>query len=322
MWRPLGTAGQIRTNYAYDPFGVPLVAGDVYNPYQFTGEAWDAEVGLLYLRARYYQPETGRFISKDPWEGNQRSPATLNPYAYVADNPVNLVDPTGQTRRPPYPVAFAPYPYDVSALELGWLWLTEKCPENMVFDERWALTQYLMHDRGVNEARVQFYQRLRAGTLEDGRDYYPYRYIPIDYFREAAEYLAGHDRVGFFLGSYGVLTRLNAYDGTVTFTVLDAKDWESGSRSPCYFAPDWIAPIVNPHLPESLRLERSTHNLEELIMGSQKLDFPSDIFLASVFRPRQVGDPGMFGTGIRSGGWIWLRFTWEEPVHAHQRRRQ
>jgi RHS repeat-associated protein len=60
------TTGQIETNYAYDPFGVPLVGGEVYNPYQFTGEAWDAEVELLYLRARYYQPEVGRSITKDP----------------------------------------------------------------------------------------------------------------------------------------------------------------------------------------------------------------------------------------------------------------
>jgi len=89
------TAGQIETNYAYDPFGVPLVGGDVYNPYQFTGEAWDAEVGLLYLRARYYQPEVGRFITKDPWPGDQDRAATLNRYIYVTNNPINYPDPGG-----------------------------------------------------------------------------------------------------------------------------------------------------------------------------------------------------------------------------------
>jgi RHS repeat-associated protein len=89
------TTGQIETNYAYEPFGVPLVGGDVYNPYQFTGEAWDAEVGLLYLRARYYQPEVGRFISKDPWAGDLWRPGTLNSYVYVLDSPVNRIDPSG-----------------------------------------------------------------------------------------------------------------------------------------------------------------------------------------------------------------------------------
>jgi RHS repeat-associated protein len=89
------TTGQIETNYAYDPFGVPLVGAEVYNPYQFTGEAWDAEVGLLYLRARYYQPEVGRFITKDPWAGSQRSPSTSNRYVYVMNDPVNMMDRSG-----------------------------------------------------------------------------------------------------------------------------------------------------------------------------------------------------------------------------------
>jgi len=89
------TTGQIETNYAYDPFGVPLVGGDVSNPYQYAGEAWDAEVELLYLRARYYQPEVGRFITKDPWAGDVWRPGTLNRYVYVTNSPVNLVDPRG-----------------------------------------------------------------------------------------------------------------------------------------------------------------------------------------------------------------------------------
>jgi RHS repeat-associated protein len=91
----LDTTGQIETNYAYDPFGVPLVEGEVYNPYQYTGEAWDTEVELLYLRARYYQPEVGRFITKDPWVGLTGRPGTLNPYPYVTSNPINRIDPGG-----------------------------------------------------------------------------------------------------------------------------------------------------------------------------------------------------------------------------------
>jgi RHS repeat-associated protein len=91
----LDSTGEVQTNYAYDPFGVPVVTGDASNPYRFTGEAWDAEVELLYLRARYYQPETGRFVTKDPWAGNLWQPGTLNRYVYVTNNPVNLLDPTG-----------------------------------------------------------------------------------------------------------------------------------------------------------------------------------------------------------------------------------
>jgi RHS repeat-associated protein len=87
--------GEIATNYAYDPFGMPLTAGGVYSPYRYTGEAWDAEVELLYLRARYYQPTTGRFVSRDAWMGDVWRPGTLNGFVYVTNNPVNYTDPSG-----------------------------------------------------------------------------------------------------------------------------------------------------------------------------------------------------------------------------------
>ena len=89
------STGEIQTNYAYDPFGVPVMGGDVSNPYQYTGEAWDGEVGLLYLRARYYQPEVGRFVTKDPWPGSQWNPSASNRYVYVMNDPVNMIDRSG-----------------------------------------------------------------------------------------------------------------------------------------------------------------------------------------------------------------------------------
>ncbi|MGB3906144.1 MAG: RHS repeat-associated core domain-containing protein [Anaerolineae bacterium] len=91
----LDNTGQIAETYAYDPFGVPLASDTVPNPYRFTGEAWDPEVELLYLRARYYQPATGRFITKDPWRGYWGERGELNAYLYSSGNPVNLVDPSG-----------------------------------------------------------------------------------------------------------------------------------------------------------------------------------------------------------------------------------
>lgn len=87
--QPARANGQIATTYAYDPFGVSLSAGTVPNPYRFTGEAWYAEVGLLYLRARYYRPATGRFITRDPWAGDVWQLGTLNACAYVRNNSVN-----------------------------------------------------------------------------------------------------------------------------------------------------------------------------------------------------------------------------------------
>ena len=81
----------------YDPFGNELtVHGSPVTPYGYTGEWMDSEIGLIDLRARYYDPIVGRFFNHDPWEGSYQNPATLNPYIYVLDNPIIHIDPTGQ----------------------------------------------------------------------------------------------------------------------------------------------------------------------------------------------------------------------------------
>jgi RHS repeat-associated protein len=66
----------------------------------FAGEQYDSRArqnstGLYYLRARYYDPAIGRFLSADPLAGAPAQPQTLNRYAYALNNPVNRVDPTG-----------------------------------------------------------------------------------------------------------------------------------------------------------------------------------------------------------------------------------
>jgi RHS repeat-associated protein/uncharacterized repeat protein (TIGR01451 family) len=119
----LDSTGEVDANYAYDPFGVPVVAGDATNPYRFTGEAWDEEVELLYLRARYYQPDTGRFITKDPWVGNVWQPSTLNRYVYASNNPVNYVDPAGLQDEGPLDQKIGEYINDL--IERSGLWLRD-----------------------------------------------------------------------------------------------------------------------------------------------------------------------------------------------------
>ncbi|HKQ36941.1 MAG TPA: RHS repeat-associated core domain-containing protein, partial [Verrucomicrobiae bacterium] len=59
------------------------------------GEQFDRHLGLYYLRARYMNPNTGRFWSMDAFEGNQTDPISLHKYVYATDNPVNIVDPSG-----------------------------------------------------------------------------------------------------------------------------------------------------------------------------------------------------------------------------------
>jgi len=61
----------------------------------FTGEEFDLDLGLYYLRARYHNPDTGRFWSQDSFEGFGNDPTSLHKYTYCGSNPVNASDPSG-----------------------------------------------------------------------------------------------------------------------------------------------------------------------------------------------------------------------------------
>jgi RHS repeat-associated protein len=81
--------GDVVASYGYDVFGaIRVQTGTSHNYWLFTGQQRDEESGFYYLRARYYDPSIGRFLSRDP------IPA-VNFYAYVGNNPVMLTDPYG-----------------------------------------------------------------------------------------------------------------------------------------------------------------------------------------------------------------------------------
>jgi len=90
-------SGQEMASYTYDAFGaVRYMTGSSANEFTFTGEQIDGQLGLLYLRARYYDPDIGRFTSRDWLPGVESIPQTLNRYPYVRNNPVNAIDPSGE----------------------------------------------------------------------------------------------------------------------------------------------------------------------------------------------------------------------------------
>jgi RHS repeat-associated protein len=62
----------------------------------YRGEQYDPDLGLYYLRARYYNPLTGRFMSRDPKGGVLADPASLHKYLYANGDPVDGWDPTGR----------------------------------------------------------------------------------------------------------------------------------------------------------------------------------------------------------------------------------
>jgi RHS repeat-associated protein len=89
-------AGAVANAFTYDAYG-NLIASNAppQTWFLYCGEQFDSDLGTYYLRARYYQPNTGRFWTMDSYDGNQEDPLSLHKYLYVADNPVNMVDPTG-----------------------------------------------------------------------------------------------------------------------------------------------------------------------------------------------------------------------------------
>jgi RHS repeat-associated protein len=82
--------GQVIQTIAYDPYGETALSEGATEPaYQYTGQEKDAETGLYYYGARYYDPELGRFIQGDSLLDG------LNRYAYGHNNPLKYTDPTG-----------------------------------------------------------------------------------------------------------------------------------------------------------------------------------------------------------------------------------
>jgi RHS repeat-associated protein len=79
----------------YEPYGEGLgSAGSGGTMYGYTGEQMDTS-GLVYLRARYYSPAQGRFMTRDIWDGDYNQPMSYNAWLYGYGNPINRIDPTG-----------------------------------------------------------------------------------------------------------------------------------------------------------------------------------------------------------------------------------
>ena len=86
-------AGNVLQTLDYDAFGNEQTSGPTRHRY--TGESFDSATGLYHLRARDYDPSTGRFISMDEHPGSRTIPLTLNKYLYGNADPVNHIDPSG-----------------------------------------------------------------------------------------------------------------------------------------------------------------------------------------------------------------------------------
>ena len=91
-------AGEVQNRYDYDIWGNPTLTIEVKaNAIRYAGEYIDTETGLYYLRARYYDPYVGRFISEDSYFGEDENPLSLNRYTYCHNDPIQFVDPSGHS---------------------------------------------------------------------------------------------------------------------------------------------------------------------------------------------------------------------------------
>ncbi|MDO8540341.1 MAG: LamG-like jellyroll fold domain-containing protein [Opitutaceae bacterium] len=88
--------GTTTDRYTYDAFGILVFrSGTTPNAYLYTGEQFDPDLGLYYLRARYLNPESGRLWSMDDYGGEGDDPMSLHKYVYANANPATYSDPSG-----------------------------------------------------------------------------------------------------------------------------------------------------------------------------------------------------------------------------------
>ena len=92
----LDESGNVTKTYEYDSFGNEVKPEKKdENPYRYCGEYYDKETEEVYLRARYYEPGVGRFITRDTYTGESDEPLSLHLYTYCENDGVNMVDPSG-----------------------------------------------------------------------------------------------------------------------------------------------------------------------------------------------------------------------------------
>lgn len=139
------SAGAITDDYEYDAFGNSFTKlGTTPNVYLYRAEQYDPDLGLYYLRARYYNPATGRFMSRDPENGRPLNPGSLHKYLYADGDPVNGLDRSGWADEE----------------EQGGIisWITKRAPPALA-----ALTE----GAAQAAATIQYYAGLAYLTLND-----------------------------------------------------------------------------------------------------------------------------------------------------------
>lgn len=145
-------------SYWYNDFGEAeesRAAGysSFVNEVQYTGGIHDSLTGLLYLNARFYDTQTGRFITRDTYRGEENDAGTWHLYLYCANNPVNYVDPSGHKRIKQYSSAKTFNYY--APLLLGGIIITIVIKWDVVGKKIVSLSSYVSNKRTRGAVKVK-----------------------------------------------------------------------------------------------------------------------------------------------------------------------
>ena len=90
-----GSTGKVEGKCSYSAYGTPTCEGTAATPLGYDGQYTSSDTGLIYMRAREYDPSTAQFLTRDPLVA-----LTGQPYSYAADSPLNYEDPSGAISLP------------------------------------------------------------------------------------------------------------------------------------------------------------------------------------------------------------------------------
>jgi len=167
-------SGGVIENYRYDAFGnLQNFSGTPNTKYLYTEQQFDTLTSLYSLRARYYNPSYGRFLSKDKWDIDFTDPMQLSRYIYAISNPINTIDPSGNEGLVGYLTSFTnsakwqPYILGLAGLTyLQLLLLLAKLKDITITDTAPKDEDNEDKDAFVVRAGVATPQRLQAGVAE------------------------------------------------------------------------------------------------------------------------------------------------------------
>jgi RHS repeat-associated protein len=229
----------------YDEYGnLSSQTGSASSPFGYSGNWTDADTGLLYLRARDYDSSAAQFLGVDPFVDTTRQP-----YAYVADDPLDQTDSDGASG------SSAQSPgNDANVWNLGWEWLTGTGPRNQVFHNGDPLTNNLEQDDQIKSDvnQVRSILASQGSSVRAGEAVNPLSVGGFDnelggwdgvekYASDATSLVDGGltgNQTGAYLGSFGVKVKVvqvcDDHSAVVRFTVNNASTLGSALHLPFY----------------------------------------------------------------------------------------